>query len=79
MSIRCLMLQTVDKKRLFTLIGNYRRLVECCRAFKAKMFVVKADIKRSQVMDIPGLVAALCDKGGAAPKAKYEIIEKKKV
>jgi hypothetical protein len=79
MSIKCLMLETADKKKFFTLVGNYKQLLEYCRAFKAKMFVVRADIKKSQVMSIPKLVAALCDKTNEGQKAEYKMIERKKV
>lgn len=79
MSVKCLMLETADKKRFFTLVGNHKQLVEYCRAFNAKMFVVKADIKKSQVMNIPRLVVALCDKSNQGTKAEYEVVERKKV
>lgn len=79
MSVKCLMIETSDKKRLFTLVGNQRQLLEYCRAFNAKMFVVKAEIKKSQVMTIPRLVTALCDKSHEGLKADYKVIERKKV
>lgn len=78
MSVKCLMLETADKKKFFTLVGNHKQLSEYCRAFNANMFVVKADIKKSQVMNIPRLVVALCDKSNQGSKAHYEVIEKKK-
>jgi hypothetical protein len=79
MSIKCLMLETSDKKRFFTLLGNYKQLKEYCRAFKAKMFVVRAEIKKSQVMSIPRLVSALCDKTNEGDKAEYKVVERKKI
>lgn len=79
MSIKCLMLETSDKKRFFTLVGNHKQLAEYCRAFNAKMFVVKAEIKKSQVMNIPRLVVALCNKSHENIKADYAIIERKKI
>lgn len=79
MSTKCLMLETADKRRLFTLIGNYKQLVEYCKAFNAKMFVVKAEVKKSQILSISSLVVALCDRGRESPEAEYEIIETKKV
>jgi hypothetical protein len=79
MSIKCLMLETSDKKRFFTLIGNYKQLKEYCQAFKAKMFVVRAEIKKSQVMSIPRLVSALCDKTNEGEKADYKVVERKKI
>lgn len=79
MSVRCLMLETSDKKRFFTLIGNSKQLKEFCRALGAKMFVVKAEIAKSQMMTVQKLVTAICDKNYKSPKAKYKTIEKKKV
>lgn len=79
MSIKCLMLETSDKKRFFTLMGNYKQLTEYCRAFNAKMFVVRAEIKKSQVMNIPRLVVALCNKSHENLKADYKVVEQKKI
>jgi hypothetical protein len=79
MSIKCLMLETSDKKRFFTLLGNYKQLREYCRAFSAKMFVVRAEIKKSKVMSIPRLVSALCDKTNDGEKADYKVVEKKNI
>jgi hypothetical protein len=79
MSIKCLMLETSDKKRFFTLLGNYKQLKEYCRAFKAKMFVVRAEVKKSQVMSIQRLVSALCDKTNEGDKAEYKMVERKKI
>lgn len=79
MSFKCLMLETSEKRKFFTLVGNYKRLIECCRAFKTKMFVVKAEIKKSQIMDIPRLVAALCDKNNEGERADYKVLVRKPV
>lgn len=78
MSIKCLMIETPDKKRLFTNVGNRRRLEECCRAFDAKMYVVRAGLKRSQLLTLPRLVVSLCEKSCRREQAEFEIIESKK-
>jgi hypothetical protein len=78
MSVKCLMIETSDKKKFFTLVGNQRQLKEYCLAFNAKMFVVKAEIKKSQVMNIPRLVAALCDKSNEGLKADYKVVKQNK-
>lgn len=78
MPIKCLMLETSDKKRFFTLVGNQKQLVEYCRAFNAKMHIVKANIKKSQIISIPNLVTALCDKAEEGTKAEYKVVERKK-
>lgn len=74
MSIKCLLLETKDKK-FFTLVKNKKNLREYCRAFGAKTFVVKADINKNQIMDITKLVAALCDKSYKTPKAEYKVLK----
>lgn len=77
--MKCLLIETSDKKRFFTLIGNQKQLLEYCRAFNAKMFVVKADIKKSDVLDLPKLVPALCDKNYKNDKTKFKVLEAKKI
>lgn len=75
MATKCLMLETRDKKRFFTLVGNSKHLKEYCRAFGAKMFVVKAEIERSKVLDLKKLVPALCDKNHKNEKVDYKVLE----
>lgn len=79
MALKCLMLETGDKKRFFTLLGNFKHLKEYCKAFGAKMFVVKADIERKKVLDLKRIVPALCDKNYKNEKINYKIVESKKI
>ena len=72
MSIKCLLIETKDKKRFFTLVKNRKELAECCKAFGAKMSVVSAEIKRSQVMDVTKLVSALCDKNYTSEDVEFK-------
>lgn len=78
MSIKCLMIETPDKKRLFTNLGSRKQLEECCRAFDAKMYVVRAGLKRSHLMTLPRLVVALCENSCRRERTEFEIIESKK-
>lgn len=75
--MKCLMIETTDKKKFFTLIGNQKQLKEYCKAFGAKMYVVKAEITRSEVLDLPKLVSALCDKNYKNKKIEFQIVGKK--
>ncbi len=75
MSTKCLLLETKDKKRIFTLIGNKKHLKEYCKAFGAKMFVVKAEIEKSKIMDLQQLVPALCDKNYKSFKVEFEVVK----
>lgn len=76
MSTKCLMVETKDKKRFFTLIKNKLHLVEYCKTFGAKMMIVKAELKREQILDLPRLVPALCDKNYKNRKAEFEVLKK---
>jgi len=74
MSTKCLLIETTDKKRFFTLIKNKKLLKEYCKTFSAKMFVVKANMKKEQILDLSKLVPALCDKNYKDKNIDYEII-----
>ena len=75
MSIKCLLLETKEKKRIFTLVGNKKYLKEYCSAFGAKMFVVNAEIEKSKIMSLQKLVPALCDKNYEGPGAEFKILK----
>jgi hypothetical protein len=77
--MKCLLLETSDKKRFFTLVSNHKQLKEYCRAFSAKMFVVKADINKTEVLDLAKLVPALCDKNYKGRRVEFKILEAKKI
>jgi len=78
MSIKCLMIETSDKKRLFTNIGSRRQLEEFCKVLNAKMCVVKANLKRSQLMGLQRLIVALCEKPGRSENTEFEVLKSKK-
>jgi hypothetical protein len=75
MSIKCLLLETKEKKRIFTLLGNKKHLKEYCKAFGAKMFVVNAEIEKSKIMSLQKLVPALCDKNHEGSRAEFKILK----
>lgn len=75
MNIRCLLIKTKDKKEFFTLVKNKKQLTEYCKTFGAKMLTVKAEIDRSQILDLPKLVTALCDKNYKNQNIKYKKIK----
>ena len=76
MSLRCLMLETSEKKRFFTNLGCRRRLEEYCRTFGTKMYVVSADMKKSQLLGLPELVAALCGRRDGQKPAGLRVFGK---
>lgn len=73
--MKCLMVETGDKKRFFTLVKNQKHLQEYCKAFGAKMHIVKAEIKRTEILDISKLVPALCDKNYKNKKIEFKIVK----
>lgn len=75
MSIKCLLLETKEKKKIFTLIKNKKHLKEYCAAFGAKMFVVTAEIEKSKIMSLQKLVPALCDKNHEGSRAEFKILK----
>lgn len=79
MPLKCLLVETTDKKRFFTLVKNQKQLMEYCHAFNAKMFVVSAEIQKSKILDLNKLVPALCDKNYKNCKIEFDVIEKKKI
>jgi len=76
MSVKCLMIETKEKKRLFTLIKNKGQLAEYCRTFGAKMMVVQADLDRKSILDLGRLVPALCDNNYKPQKTKFTVLKK---
>jgi len=79
MSTKCLMIETSEKKRYFAALGAGRHLKEYCRALKAKMFVVKAETPKKNIMSLPKLVVALCDVNHQSDKIDFKILETKKI
>jgi hypothetical protein len=40
------------------------------------MFLVRAEIEKSKILDLPDLVPALCDKNYSCEKVPFEVLEK---
>lgn len=76
MSIKCLLIKMKDEKIFFTLIKNRKQLLEYCKAFGAKMKIVKAEIDKKEILDISRLVPALCDKNyNKNQEIEYKVIK----
>jgi len=72
--MRCLLLQTKENK-FFTHIKNKKQLEQYCKVFKAKMFIVKAQIKKNQILEISKMTSLICNKNENKEKIKFEIIK----
>jgi Holliday junction resolvase len=77
MKTKCLMIETKDNRKFFTHSKNFKQLIEFSKNFGAKMFIVKTDISRSSILDLPKLAPALCNKSYKAKVPNFEIIETK--
>lgn len=76
MAIKCLMIER-DKKRFFTLVKYKKSLAEYCKTFGARMTVVRAEIEKGQILELPRLITALCDKNYKNRPIKFEKITNK--
>lgn len=72
--MRCLLIKTKENN-FFTYLKNKKQLAQYCKAFKAKMFLVKAKIKKNQILEIPKITSLICDENKIKEKIKFEIIE----
>lgn len=77
--MKCLLIETNEKKKMFTLVRNEKILHAFCLAIKAKMFVVEAKIKKSQIKNIPNIVTAICDKNEEGIKTEYDVLRRVKL
>jgi len=78
MSIKCLMLETSDRRRFFTSLSCRKSLAEYCRAFNAKTYVVRAEIGRADLMTLQALVRVLCDGVVRTKPSEFKMIKGRK-
>jgi hypothetical protein len=72
---KCLMIETKDKRKFFTYAKNQKELKEFTKNFNAKMFLVKAEIKQNNILDLEKLAPAICDKSYNINISNFEIIK----
>lgn len=73
--MKCLLLETKDKRKFFTHEKNFLQLIEFSRTFNAEISVVK--MEQTELLDLKDLAPAICDAHYKKPKIPYEIIETK--
>lgn len=72
---KCLMIETVDKKRFFTHEENYNNLLEFANSFNCEISTVK--LEKGEVLDLQPLATAFtCH--DHCKGAKFECLEVKK-
>lgn len=74
--IKCLMIQTKDKRQFFTKEENYPELIEFSKTFDAELSIVKAK-EEVEVIDLVNLPTAICDCDYKIKKPEVEIVEVK--
>lgn len=73
--MKCLLIQTKDKRKFFTHEKNYVQLIEFSKAFNAEVSIVK--LEQGVVLELEQLAPAICDPSYKKPNAQYEVIETK--
>lgn len=72
--MKCLMIETKDKRVFFTNKNNYIQLNEFIKVFKPNVFIV--DMKKGEILEIEKLATLLCDSEyKKQDNAVYEIIQ----
>ena len=73
--MKCLLIETKDKRKFFTHEKNFIQLIEFSKAFNAEISTVK--LEEGVVLELEELAPAICDPGYKKPKVQYEVIETK--
>lgn len=73
--MKCLLIETKDKRKFFTHEKNFGQLIEFSKTFNAEISVVK--VEKGQLLDLEELAPAICDASYKKPTAAYQIIETK--
>lgn len=73
--MKCLLIETKDKRKFFTHEKNFVQLIEFSKTFNAEISVVKMD--KGPLLDLEELAPAICDAGYKKPQINYEVIETK--
>lgn len=73
--MKCLLIQTKDKRKFFTHEKNYFQLIEFSKTFNAEVSIVK--LEQGTVLELEQLAPAICDPAYKKVNAQYEVIETK--
>ena len=73
--MKCLLIETKDKRKFFTHEKNFVQLIEFSKTFNAEVSVVK--LQQGAVLELEDLAPAICDPAYKKPKVQYELIETK--
>ena len=73
--MKCLLIQTKDKRKFFTHEKNLVQLIEFSKTFGAEISMVK--LEEGPVLELKELAPAICDPTYKKIKSQYSIIETK--
>jgi len=76
--MKCLMIETKDKRRFFTSKSNFMQLNEFIKVFKPNVFIV--EMKKGELLEIEDLANLLCDtEYKKNEEAMYEVVKEVKI
>ena len=73
--MKCLLIQTKDKRKFFTHEKNLIQLIEFSKTFGAEISTVK--LEEGPILELEQLAPAICDPNYKKIKSQYSIIETK--
>lgn len=74
--MKCLLIETKDKRKFFTQEKNFIQLIEFSKTFDASLSVV--DLKEGKLLEIEELASAICDPN-YTNNSLYKVLENKSV
>jgi hypothetical protein len=73
--MKCLLIETKDKRKFFTHEKNFIQLIEFSKAFNAEISTVKID--KAPILELEELAPAICDANYKKCNVEYSVIESK--
>jgi hypothetical protein len=76
--MKCLMIETKDKRKFFTSKSNFMQLSEFIKVFKPNVFLV--DMKKGEMLELNEIASLLCEtEYKKETEHQYEIVEEIKI
>lgn len=73
--MRCLLIETKDKRKFFTHEKNFVQLIEFSKAFNAQISTVK--LEEGTILELEELAPAICDPTYKKTDVQYKLLETK--
>lgn len=73
--MKCLLIETNDKRKFFTHEKNFLQLIEFSKTFNAEISIVK--IEKGELLNLEELAPAICNPSYKKQTTNYQIIETK--